>query len=204
MITVARQQEPTSFDSLVRKPGRTYLTSCKGTTRIDFRHHAYWRHVLKEMHDAYCGVCAYTCHWIPFDTGADTVDHFKAKTTHPRLAYEWSNYRLACGTLNARKGIHQDVLDPFLVKKGWFALQFPSMLILPGANLSPSLLKRVHATIRRLKLNDDDTCVQARMRYAKDYRDGGITWMHLQRDAPFIAVEIERQGLVQSIATAIR
>jgi hypothetical protein len=172
-----------------------------GGRRRDYSKHAYWRRALKQLHGSYSGICAYTCHWIPFDTGFSTVEHFRPKETTPRLAYEWSNYRLVCGTLNGRKGSHGDVLDPFLVEDGWFVLDFPSLLVKPASGLSAQRRRRVERTISRLKLNDDETCVQARFRWVMDYRNDLIAWPALQRDAPFIAAELVRQGLQGSIAT---
>jgi hypothetical protein len=155
--------------------------------------------VLAELHDAYGGICAYSCHWIPYDTGADTVEHFRPKDTYPGDAYEWSNYRLVCATLNGRKGIHEDVLDPFLIEEGWFTIDFPSMLVKPRADLEPADRLRVHTSIDRLSLNDEGTCLKSRVRWMTDYCTHDITFEYLRRNAPFIAAELERQGLVAVI-----
>lgn len=200
MIPVQAQPEPEDFHRLVRQPGQVFLRNGKRTRVRDFSGHMYWRRVLKELHGSYEGICAYSCHWIPLDTGFSTVEHFRPREKYPHLAYEWSNYRLVCGALNGRKGNHTDVLDPFKIKAGWFVLDFPSLLIRAGPDLKPQTRTRVERTIARLQLNDDEVCVQMRYRWVMDYRNQLITWDALRRDAPFIAFELDRQGLRSSIA----
>lgn len=203
MIHVEPQPKPKDFEQKVGRPGRRFLRTPMVANRRDFSKHRYWRRALGQLHSSYGGICAYTCHWIPRDTGFETVEHFKSKEDFPNLAYTWSNYRLVCGKLNGRKGRHKDVLDPFLIKDGWFALDFPSLQVVPGAELTKSQRAKVEQTIARLKLNDDDTCVEARFHWVMQYRNGLIAWQALQRDAPFIAAELERQGLKDSIATVM-
>jgi hypothetical protein len=201
MIRVNLRPEPAAFDAQVRVPGRQFLHQCPKPTAAQFKTRAYWRKVLGELHSVYRGICAYSCHWIPYDTGADTVEHFRPKQLFPNEAYEWSNYRLVCGTLNGRKGAYQDVIDPFSVQDGWFVLDFPSVLVKPNPSLSDADAKSVLQTIKRLGLNDEGTCLKARLRYVKNYCKQQISFLHLKNEAPFIAREIQRQGLVQSLAT---
>jgi hypothetical protein len=196
---VVRRPEPPDFNMQVRVPGRAFLKRGRAPSAQDFKDHNYWRRCLSDLHRSYEGICAYSCHWIPFDTGSRTVEHFKPKEMYPHLAYEWSNYRLVCGTLNGRKGFNTDVLDPFRVRSGWFVLKFPSLLVTPARGLRPMVATRVQRTIDRLRLNDDETCVQARLTYVREYRDQNISWDHLRRHAPFIAFELERQGLVHTL-----
>src|ERR1700689_4415537 len=130
MIRVNQAPEPGNFDDRVRQRGLRYLGNpARRPTVKQWSSHSYWREVGNELHNAYAGICAYSCHWIPYDTGADTVEHFRPKDTYPTEAYEWSNYRLVCATLNGRKGTFEDVLDPFVIQNGWFVIDFPSMLI---------------------------------------------------------------------------
>jgi hypothetical protein len=143
--------------------------------------HRYWREVLDLLHQAYNGICAYSCHWIPYDTGNDTVEHFIPKKRHPRYAYEWSNYRLVCGTLNGRKGEHRDVLDPFLIKNGDFILKFPSLMVDPSPNLSTTNQNKILLTIERLGLNDEGTCLKSRVKWVSDYCDDHISSRCLSR-----------------------
>jgi len=199
MIHVEQQEEPGRFNSVVRRRGRSFLHAHPTPTATEWRNHRYWLEVLSELHDAYGGICAYSCHWIPYDTGADTVEHFRPKDVYPREAYEWSNYRLVCATLNGRKATHEDVLDPFLIEDGWFIIDFPSMLVKPSVDLSPANRQSVQASIDRLGLNDEGTCLKSRVRWMRDYCLRDITFEYLRRNAPFIVAELERQGLVATI-----
>jgi len=133
------------------------------------------------------------------DTGADTVEHFLPKDRHPQQAYEWINYRLVCATLNSRKKTHEDILDPFHIKNGWFTIDFPSLFIKPAKGLNEDLAQRIQLTIDILRLNDESTCWQSRERYIKVYCLRQITFDHLLSEAPFIAFELIRQNLVESI-----
>ena len=160
--------------------------------------HAYWRRALGELHTTYRGVCAYTCHWIAYDTGSETVDHFVPKSVKPSLAYEWNNFRLACGRMNGRKGNHQDVLDPFTLPRHVFELDFPSLQMRPSRQHSTDLVAKAKGTIERLGLNDE-LCVGARWSYVKAYCESHITLQFVAERAPFIHEEIVRQKLEEKI-----
>lgn len=198
MIRVDPQPEPASFDAKVRQPGKRFLKTTPNPTEAEWRGHAYWRQCARELHQAYRGICAYSCHWIPLDTGFSSVDHFKPKKQFPRQAYEWNNYRLASGILNGRKG-DRNVLDPFEIEDGWFVLEFPSLLVKPEASLPPERLAQVALTCEVLLLNDEATCLKNRVRYVEDYCKGEISYGYLESNAPFIARELERQGLKSAI-----
>jgi len=199
MIHVDRQTEPLEFEDRVRKRGQRFLQNTPRPTAKQWRSHSYWREVGPQLHDAYGGICAYSCHWIPYDTGADTVEHFLPKDRHQNEAYEWNNYRLVCATLNGRKGTHEDVIDPFAVQDGWFVIDFPSMLVKPNVLLPLDDQGRVLASIERLGLNDEGTCLRSRTKWLGDYCSNGIPFDYLQRHAPFIASELVRQGLQNTI-----
>lgn len=201
MIHIDQKEEPANFNDRVRLRGRLFLRGIRRNrpTLKQWQTHAYWREVGPALHDAYGGICAYSCHWIPFDTGADTVEHFRPKNTYPREAYEWSNYRLVCATLNGRKGVKEDVLDPFVVQNGWFVIDFPSMLVKPHSNLRTVRRSRVQATIDRLGLNDEGTCLKSRVKWLEEYCSNDISLDHLRRHAPFIVAELERQALTATI-----
>jgi hypothetical protein len=199
MIHIDPQPEPDVFNARVRVPGQRYLSRKPNPTSKEFDSHSYWRNILPELHDAYRRICAYSCHWIPYDTGADTVEHFLAKDTHPQQAYEWNNYRLVCSTLNGRKGTREDVLDPFQIQNGWFVIDFPSLLIKPAEDLGEDLTRQVRATISHLKLNHEGTCLRSRQRYIKNYCKGCVDFNFLTEEAPFIALELEQQNLITTI-----
>ncbi len=204
MMRVMLQPEPSTFPAKVRRPGTAFLSQTPHPTAAQWRTRNYWVRVLPEMHEAYGGICSYSCHWIPLDTGARTIEHFVAKTTAPRLAYEWSNYRLVCSTLNGRKGIHEDVLDPFELSEHAFVLDFPSLLIKPNTTLSSELTAQVNASIVRLGLNDEGTCLKSRVKWLSDYCTVPFSLAYLHDHAPFIASELQRQQLVERIRDIFR
>ena len=198
MIPVALQPEPAHFHKRVKQPGQQFLERTPAPIK-NWKNHEYWKRILGDLHTAYNGICAYSCHWIPCDTGSRTVEHFKPKELYPQEAYRWENYRLVCGTLNGRKGNYEDVLDPFAIKKGWFALDFPSLLVRPGDGVPPALAGQVYATIKRLGLNDEGTCLQARINWLRDYIQVPFPLAYLETKAPFLAQELRRQNLTETI-----
>lgn len=200
MIHIELQPEPDDFDNLVRRPGQKYLAKNPQPKTKEFNAHSYWRRILPHLHDSYRGICAYSCHWIPYDTGADTVEHFRPKDLYPSEAYEWDNYRLVCATLNGRKGTREDILDPFQIQNGWFIIDFPSLQVKPAEGLGEAITRSIEMTIELLGLNDRGTCWKSRAKYIESYCRGKVTFEYLQDEAPFIALELERQNL----RTAIR
>jgi hypothetical protein len=138
------------------------------------------------------------------DTGSNTVEHFLPKDKYPKQAYEWDNYRLVSGMLNGRKRTREDVLDPFQVQNGWFVIDFPSLLVKPAPELAPGIAQSVQITVEILGLNDAGTCLQGREAYVRAYCSGEIDFPYLTKKAPFIALELQRQGLVQSIKSMWR
>jgi hypothetical protein len=199
MMHVNRVSAPANFAKLVGNPGRAYLRTTPNPTTAQWRNHDYWSKVKWNLYEAYDGICHFTCHLIPRDTGSITVEHYKPKSKYPQKAYAWSNFRLMCGTLNGRKGEYEDVLDPFRVADGTFIIDFPSLLLKPAPKLTRHMARRVLATIARLQLNDEGTGIKARGRYVKAYCQGQISFAHLKTEAPFIAYELTRQGLVDAI-----
>ncbi len=203
MIPVKRQPKPSMFNQLVRAPGLKHLAASptpKPTPEY-VRKKPLWRNVAEHLHEVYSEICAYSCRRIALVTGSRTTDHFIPIKVDPQKAYEWDNYRLVCGRLNTRKGVHQDVLDPFELDDNVFALDFPSLQVKPGDGLGSQMEADVWATIKRLKLDVDETLVHDRQQIVRDYCTGDISFNHLRKEAPFIAHELERQGLVSTIST---
>jgi uncharacterized protein (TIGR02646 family) len=199
MIRVAQAAEPASFNDQVRTPGLAFLATNPTPKSKEFK--PYWRAILQDIRDAYNSICAYSCHFVSFDTGADTVEHFRPKVPYPADAYEWSNYRFVCSRLNGRKGNFEDVIDPFHVENGWFELDFPSLQVKPGSGVHAATRTRVLDTIKRLKLNDEATCIRQRSQYVDRFLALGMDYFNvvIQRDAPFLAAEIVRQNLLDNL-----
>lgn len=196
MIHVEPQPPPDNFDKLVRQPGLKLLSQCPKPKGSQWK--TYWTKIAPDLHAAYGGICSYSCHFIQYDTGWRTVEHFKPKDDYPSDAYEWTNYRLVCGVLNGRKG-KRTVLDPFEIKDGWFVMEFPSLLVKPAQNLTEAQKVNVRSSCEILGLNDEGSCMNSRQQYVKDYCNGEITFDYLRRNAPFIAAELQRQNLIEEI-----
>lgn len=196
MIPVDPRPEPEQFSELVEKPGERFLQRVPNPTPKQWDSHAYWQRVLMQARKKYRGICAYSAHWIPSDTGVHTIDHFIPKTSEPSLAYRWDNYRYTSLRFNSRKGTKK-ILDPFRLEPHWFVIQFPSLRVQPGAGLSGKDEEAVRHTIEVLKLNDEETGIDARMSWVTAYCRKDITFKHLKNRAPFIAVELKRQGLTR-------
>ena len=188
MIHVDRQPEPAYFDVKIRKPGAAAVA--RGADPLP----ALWRDCLLDLHRSYRGVCAYLCIYIPRGSGARTVEHFIAKSSDPAQAYEWDNYRLACSLMNARKNAFDDVIDPFDLENEWFRLEFSALQIQPNPALPQNSRDAVQDTIDRLGL-DDEECREARAEWYDEYIAGYIDFDFLRRKCPFVAMEMERQGL---------
>lgn len=202
MIPVIPQPEPSDFDKNIRQKGYHYLSQNPNPTSKQWNTHAYWREILPELYHAYGGVCAYYGEWFPESSGAGAVEHYKPKSHYPHLAYEWHNYRLASDLVNARKGDFEDVLDPFEIHYGWFQLTFTQLIVKPAPTIDEKISHQILATIKRLKLNDE-ICIRSRLRWLSKYCDTQfpIPFEALEKDAPFIAYELQRQDLVEKIKT---
>ncbi|CAK8722535.1 MAG: TIGR02646 family protein [Candidatus Electronema aureum] len=199
MIPVLEQSEPADFDAKVRQKGLAFLRK-KGIAldqplpdKADIA--PYWRDCLDDLHSLYHGCCAYLAIFIERVTGDASVDHFIAKSKQADLAYEWSNYRLACLTMNSRKRNYDDVLDPFSVQSGWFHLELVSGRIYPNSNLPSNTKKQIEETIERLHL-DDAGNREIRSRHYYEYAAKGYPTDYLKTRSPFVYTEALRQGLL--------
>lgn len=188
MIHVSFVDEPASFHANVRVPGNAALAA--GTDPLP----PHWTKCIDDLHEAYGRVCAYVCIRIPRVVGAHSVDHLIPKSKDRSLAYEWSNYRLACSLMNSRKGATDDVLDPFDVQDGWFELDLVYGQLRPSPAVTDAQREAIDRTIARLKLNDAE-CRGARLEILDDYLDEQFTFEFLERLSPLIAREARRAGL---------
>jgi hypothetical protein len=191
MIPVTPKPEPATFNSKVRVPGRAFLARIARPNSDQFKKKQFWKDALPELKTAYNGVCAYSSFWVP---GNCSVDHFLPKSARPDLAYEWTNYRLALDKINGNKADRTDVLDPFTIQAGWFVLDIASLFVKSEPALQANVKAAVETTIIALKLNDDQW-VQMRFAVLTSYLNSELTLPYLQRTYPFIAAEIQRQGV---------
>ncbi len=220
MIRVPRAPAPADFEARVAGPGRRALQELLGDPAAPTRRGPkrkrtygsindippselekthYWTRALPDMKRAYGYTCAYLAMKIHPATGAATIDHFIPKERDPGRAYDWDNFRLSTGLINAYKDTHQDVLDPFEVEDGWFTLNLLSFKVLPNSQLDTTMRERVRVTIdERLRLNEPTFC-EARRVYHDRYHGLGdslepwpLSW--LETECPFVARELRRQG----------
>ncbi len=190
MIKVELQLKPADFDSKVKKPGQDFLSKVPRPRGKQWKNKDFWCDVIPDMMTAYKSICAYSSLWIKPDQ--PTIDHYVSRDENPKLAYEWSNFRLARWRINTSKRNHKDVLDPFTIGENWFELDFPTFGIKPNPKLDNSEKEAVAKTIERLKLDNND------------YRDAREAWFNafkhdiskLEEKAPFIASEMKRQGYI--------
>jgi hypothetical protein len=215
MIHVEPAIEPPDFDRKIRQPGLSAIAELVGEPPIlkrrgprrdkvaDRREDipsdsfpTFWRNGLDDMMQAYNQICAYMAIYIENVTGAATIDHMIPRSVEWSQVYEWDNYRLACSLMNSRKNDAIFVLDPFQVESGWFELEFVGFQVKPAATLSSMIRDRVEKTIVLLRLNDRE-CQDLRRYYVTEYEMKQISMVHLTRRAPFIAMELRRQGRLQ-------
>lgn len=214
MIPVTSATEPADFEDRVRRKGLDAIAEMVGEmpsrvrrgpkrkkmadTRDGIPPEAfppYWRDVLPEMLDSYRRLCAYLALYIERATGNPSVDHVIPKSKAWDKVYEWSNYRLACSLVNARKNDVDLALDPFEIHEGWFALEFVEFQVVVGSTAQGDVIDRIEDSVVKLGLNLPECC-KARGEYVESYRDGHIDLPYLTRRAPFIARELRRQGLL--------
>lgn len=198
MIPVEAQPEPINFAKRVMKPGKEFLSEIPRPTSKQWIGKEYWRRALPDMRKAYKSVCAYSAFWIPHSTGNHSIDHFIPKSQNPSLAYEWVNFRYVSARFNSRKGTYT-IIDPFKLLSGYFILDFRSFFIKPNSELPTEQRQPLLETIKHLKLNEDDDLVTERQTWYSNYLNKEISFTHLKKKAPFIAFELERQGLIAEV-----
>jgi hypothetical protein len=196
MIPVIKQPEPEGFNEKVRIPGKTFLKNNPSPNSRQLQSHNYWKHVKSDLYQLYKNICAYTGEWFPVTSA--TVDHFFPKSKKPQLAYEWDNYRLTTDKMNHIKADKVDLIDPFDVRIGWFVLELPGCVIKPCTTLNENDSNKVSYTINALELNSSEY-VDKRYNIIQEYVNGAIPFDFLKNRYPYIACEIERQGLQENL-----
>ena len=214
MIPVTPAPPPADFDDRVKNPGIDAIAELIGAPTSTVRRGRkrkkvanrpadipsdkfppLWREVLPDMLDLYHRRCAYLALYIEHSTGSPSVDHVIPKSKDWDKVYEWSNYRLVCALVNARKGNLEGVLDPFTIVDGLFAMEFVEFQVKLGDAAVGGFEAQVEDTIEKLGLNLPDCC-KARREYVENYEAELIKLVYLERRAPFIARELRRQGFL--------
>lgn len=200
MIPVALQNEPPTFAARVKNPGAAFLRRYPNPTREEWKKGQFWNECLPDLRTAYRNICAYCCFYVGLDA---SVDHFLPKATNRHLAYEWRNYRLAHSKINSYKGNSVGIADPFAIQPGWFTLDFDNCFVKPNPSSPSAVQKLVGNTITVLRLNRDDTLVQQRFSIVRNYAQDHCDMDFLEGHYPFIAAELKRQGVQDSIKGTI-
>ncbi len=198
MIPVSPQPEPAAFDTRVRRPGDEWIVRHNlerdQPLPKNMEYPAYWTKqedgysCLEQLYQTYAKVCAYTGLFI--SSSAKSVDHFVPKSRLVDLAFEWSNYRLACRNINSIKKEFEDVLDPFFLMAETFFLVLETGEIYVNPRLENP--QEAEQTIRRLEL-DSEELTAIRADYYADFKDNAE---NLRKYAPFVFLEAKRQGLL--------
>ena len=199
MIPVQEKPEPSNFNAKVRMPGLKWIDSQGLDTNqpvpTGTKLNPFWRNCLDELHREYEGVCAYSAIYVERVTGGVSADHFVAKSSNLALAYEWSNYRLACLTMNSRKRDFEDVLDPFSLAPDTFRLELVTGSIYPNPAFGAPAKREAQATIDRLGL-DNPSFRELRARHFQEYCQNEYTAAFLKKRSPFVWYEANRQGVL--------
>lgn len=187
MIPVRRVPKPRGFDAAVKSPGAKWLKDNPGAKRPK----ALWSKYSGDLAEGFSNLCGYAAMLDP--TGG-TVDHYLSFKNRPDLAYEWSNYRFASGTMNSTKRNADDtVLDPFEIGEGWFEILLPSLQMRITDAVPPSLRQKAEFTLQRLKLRDGEAVLRWRQSWYDMYRKGKLTLDGLEEVAPLIAAAVRAQ-----------
>ena len=205
MIPVKLAPEPLSFHETVRVPGQEFLRSQgiqnladKPTGKIDWSNYQFWRICSKDLYDSYQGICCYVGMRIngPLFVNEKSVEHFIPKSIQPFLAYEWSNYRLACRKANSDRGT-KPVIDPFTVCPNEFRLNLLNGELYPDPSLSDKRRLQVLETINNIGLNQNFWS-RLRLQYYNYYLNNlkGTSIIELQefleKNAPIVLAELKR------------
>ena len=173
--------EPAAFDAQVRQPGLAWLGS-----NPTGRPKSYWTACAGDLADAFDCLCAYSAMFCEED-GAE-VDHFHPTSTHRNLAYEWSNYRHAAAKLNRRK-LARQVLDPFTIGVGWFAIRAPDLHAYVTDACPVAHRQEANDYLDILSLRRGPAALRQRQRRLRDYfAQPDLAW--LDRTAPLLAEAI--------------
>jgi hypothetical protein len=210
MIQVLPAPEPPAFDQLVRQPGLSAIDELVGrpprvprpgprrtaiaAQESDLPGEAFppfWREASAELLAAYGRRCAFLALYLEHATGNPSFDHWLPKSRHWEQVYEWSNYRLCAASVNTRKNAFTGLVDPFECQPGWFEIELVGFQVVRGVHAPAHLHAEIQATLDLL--NDPEFC-RARGEYVVEYAAGHILIDYLCRRAPFVALELQRQG----------
>lgn len=195
MIPIQLSPEPTDFNTRVREKGNQWINNHPNSDKYP----ALWADYLPYLAMSRQQICSYYSIYLEPSSGAETVDHFKPKSKHRNLVYEWCNYRYCCLDANRKKHIYEDVIDPIKLPletgKHTFEIDFSDGSVRANPSLSTINIQVANTTIKRLKLNDIKL-KNSRMDYLYLCLTNKIEPSFLKARSPFVYAEALRQGLL--------
>ena len=188
MIRVKKSKEPHGFDERCRKRGCQWLADHPGYKRP----RDYWSEFEAQLRSAFAGLCGYCAMTVM----KGQIDHFVDIETLKEkgkggLAYEWTNFRYADGSINQRK-LNARVLDPHTVRNEWFELLLPSLQLVLTSKVPENKRSLAEFTLVRLGLRDGEVVVRYRAKWFGLYRKRELNLEGLRAVAPLIAFAVER------------
>lgn len=194
--SLTSDNEPPLFDTNCRQPGATFLADMP--PRDPHEKSAWWCQFQPDLARHF----SYRCGWTAMAIGLDgDVDHYLAcgnregcPSPHRNLAFEWSNYRYASGTINSRKGnLDDQILDPCQIGEGWFEVVFPNFVLRPTSLLPAALQDKARTTIKKLKLFNEHKVRFTRWMWYERYWNGGQPLIELlEKEAPLVAAAVRK------------
>lgn len=190
MIRFERPSEPEDFDRRVRQRGRAWLKE-----HPTGRPHPYWREFAPALRQGFRGLCAYSAMWVQ----SGDVDHFTPCVEKRELAYEWSNYRYADGSINSRKQgrLESELLDPFEVRDEWFEILLPSLQLVVTDHCPPELRTRANTMLDKLGLGHSEWIIEIRQSWFELW-ENGLSLDRLEHRAPLLARAIRKREALRA------
>jgi hypothetical protein len=186
VIPVAKVAKPSGYAKI--KAGGDAWLKANPTAK---RPKDLWSPFLPELAAGFAHLCGYAAMLDP--TGG-TVDHYLSWKNHPDLAYEWTNFRFVSYVLNSSKRTADNaVLDPYLVKRGWFEVILPSLQMRVTDKVPAAHKVAAAFTLTRLKLGNGEKVVRWRRHYYARFQAGQLDLDGLRVFAPLVADAVERQ-----------
>jgi len=203
MIQTPTIPVPRGFRTHVAKKGNAWLKrhpAAKSSEYPDLWRTAGGGKYVDALREGSNWLCAYTAHRVEIGT----VDHFLSKEGNPKRTYDWSNYRLAQGWMNSAKQPAWDgkLLDPRLVRAGWFKVLLPSMLLvvdesaMQAAGVQDSVIALAKSTLATMPIHKDRRVTKFRERayehFIRRRADSHAVALDCLRDeAPLVAAAVE-------------
>jgi hypothetical protein len=199
MIPVSKlttENEPSLFDTNCRKPGAAWLIA--NPNKDPHVQSGWWSQFKPDLAKHF----NHRCGWLGASIEVEgVVEHYlscgnrkKQPSPHQHLAFEWSNYRYASGTVNSRKGNHDDaILDPCEIGAGWFEVILHGFQLLPTKAIPKELRDKAKFTLKTLELRNGYHARMARWKwYERYWNDGEPLLDLLEKDAPLVAAAVRK------------